>query len=145
MQPRQRQLVQENRDEKKGCPQLIPGLRSFPFWPTEAFPWIRSLEYALLDICEEFHYLKNVTIQKNDSNHITGEKEEKLPMRSGFQRYLSPKTETVMDKDDHSEGSHSTFDNATDTGSWNVCYFHLNGINFDQNISHCPKTMKAIQ
>jgi hypothetical protein len=145
LQPNSHQISRENRNEKKGCPQLIPGLRSFPFWSTEEFPWIISLEGILLDIIEEFHNLKNVTIQKNDNNIVPVEKEVKVPLRSGFQRYLSPKADTLLSKEDHPDSTQSTFHNATDAGSWNVCYFHLNGINFEQNISHCPKTMKAIQ
>jgi aspartyl/asparaginyl beta-hydroxylase (cupin superfamily) len=155
------QLIQPSlrisQPERKGCPQILPNLRSFPFWDSKEFPWIEKFQSFLPEIQKEFFQLKNITIQQHHapatpSEQITSTQGSQL--KCGFQRYSSPKTDFLQEKEE--KEIHETiiltanddlnyYDNATNKGSWNVCYFNLNGITFEENIKNCPKTMEAIR
>ena len=133
-------------EERKGCPQVIPNLRSFPFWDRQEFSWIEKFESFLPDIQREFYELREKSIQ----SHLQVEEEQNKSLKCGFQRYSSPKSDFVSEsnepKDVHEKiNPNILYDNATDKGSWNVCYFHLNGIAFEENVKNCPKTMEAIK
>jgi aspartate beta-hydroxylase len=110
------------------CPQLVPGLRGSPFWDTTALPWIAQLEASFGDIKREFLALKGMPDRK---------------VASGFQHYRSPKQNCRAG--DHSGPQDSLLgESATDRGHWNVCYFHLHGIDFSDNLQRCPLTAAAI-
>ena len=106
------------------CPQLIPGLRDYPFWETSTLPWVAHLEAAYHDIKMEFLSLKDQTVS------------------SGFQHYRSPKESvtSTTDIDNQHLG-----ESATDRGQWNVCYFYLHGMDFSENLQRCPRTKAAIE
>ena len=148
------------------CPQIIPGLRAHPFWDTKQFPWIAQLEASYEDIKKEFIALRQSAHgPSNESGSSTTD--ERLGKGvtgggSGFQHYRSPKTRntktTTKSNDNASHGNNDTTDNspsaptvatelgesATDRGSWNVCYFHLHGMDFADNLARCPLTAAAI-
>jgi hypothetical protein len=42
-----------------GCPNILPGLRTQPFWETSEFPWVKALEAASQTIREEFQEMKD--------------------------------------------------------------------------------------
>lgn len=41
-----------------GCPNIIPGLRTQPFWDPSEFPWVKELEESYTLILEEFRGMK---------------------------------------------------------------------------------------
>jgi aspartate beta-hydroxylase len=110
------------------CPQLVPGLHGSPFWDTAALPWIAQLEASFDDIKREFLALKEMPNRK---------------VASGFQHYRSPKHNGSAA--DHSATEEAQLgESATDRGHWNVCYFHLHGVDFGDNLERCPLTAAAI-
>lgn len=137
------QLILENEyyRYRKGCPQVIPQLRASPFWPIDEFPWVKELEGHILEIQEEFFNLRKIMIQelregKRERNALLEENSLESHLKSGFQKYKSSSS---------SASSSQTSSNSTDKGCWNVCYFYLNGLVFEENIAHCPKTIQAIK
>jgi hypothetical protein len=116
---------------------LIPNLRSFPFWNTSEFPWIIELEAKYEAIKNEFLHMRHLVIQSHrNADRDDVEIEERRPFRLGFQRYHSAKSDVV---------SSGATDNATDKGNWNVCYFYLTGLEFEENIKNCPTTAAFIR
>lgn len=157
---------------RKGCAQIIPNLTSQPFWSTDNFPWIVQFQSYHQVILEEFYQLKEKIIQEKEKvlgdvgSSLVTENEVRQPMQTsntsqndfkqmnineatkklklGFQQYSSPRGTGLGDNDSSSDVSNH-HNNATDRGSWNVCYFYLNGINFEENIQNCPRTIEAIK
>jgi aspartate beta-hydroxylase len=43
---------------QKGCPDIIPNLRAFPFWNREEFPWLSKIEENFETIKREVIGLK---------------------------------------------------------------------------------------
>jgi hypothetical protein len=41
-----------------GCPNIIPGLRTQPFWDTSQFSWVKDLEGSFQIILDEFLGMK---------------------------------------------------------------------------------------
>jgi aspartate beta-hydroxylase len=107
------------------CPQLVPGLTAQPFWDTSTLQWVVQLEASYDDIKREFIALREMPNQK---------------LQSGFQHYRSPKQQLTKDS---TETAHPG-EEATDRGQWNVCYFHLHGMDFSDNLARCPLTATAI-
>lgn len=65
--------------EQKGCPQLIPGLRTNPYWNSSEFPWIDEVQ-------QQFHNIRGEFLNmRNHSNN-------------GFQHYRSPHQANSTDK-----------------------------------------------
>jgi hypothetical protein len=54
-------------EKRKGCPQIIPGLRGNPIWPRDLtiFPWIKYLESKVSIIQQEFLQLKEYLLRKH--------------------------------------------------------------------------------
>ena len=46
-------------EKQRGCPDLVPGLRSQPFWDTSEFPWVKELEANYEVIKEELLSLRS--------------------------------------------------------------------------------------
>ncbi len=160
---------------RKGCAQIIPNLTSRPFWSTDDFPWILQFQSYHHIILEEFYQLKEKIIQEKEKvlgnaySSLVTENEVRQPMETskpsqndfkqmntnettkklklGFQQYSSPRGSSLGDNDysSHSSDVSNHHNNATDRGRWNVCYFYLNGINFEENIQNCPRTIEAIK
>mmetsp|Transcript_16257 Transcript_16257/g.24491 ORF Transcript_16257/g.24491 Transcript_16257/m.24491 type:complete len:369 (-) Transcript_16257:108-1214(-) len=103
-----------------GCPDIIPGLRSIPFWKTSDFDWVQRLENAYPDILQEFLDMKN--------------------KGNLFQPYRAP----VSGRANKTFDAHGEL--ATDKGDWNVCYLYLHGMNdfFEKNRECCPITSQII-
>ncbi len=81
--------------------------------------------------------MRHLVIQSHrNADRDDVEIEERRPFRLGFQRYHSAKSDVV---------SSGATDNATDKGNWNVCYFYLTGLEFEENIKNCPTTAAFIR
>jgi len=115
------------------CPQLIPGLRGQPFWDASQLPWIAQLEASYEDIKREFLALKEGGLLPSPGTKS-----------SGFQHYRSPKAATEQATTERSSAVPELGESATDRGQWNVCYFHLHGMDFSENLQRCPVTAAAI-
>jgi len=103
---------------QKGCPEIIPGLRAYPWWDTKEFEWISKLEENYEVIRDELLSLRN---------------------QKGFQPYRGPSwISNIKAKD--GVGSVST-----DSGDWNVFYLFLHDMKFDENCKKCPKTVEIIE
>ena len=48
-------------DFQRGCPQLVKGLRSQPFWDTSEFAWISRVEENFETIREELRSLEGTS------------------------------------------------------------------------------------
>lgn len=105
-------------DRQKGCPDLVPGLRSQPFWDTKEFPWVAELEANYETIRDELLALRG---------------------EEGFQPYRAPSWTNTLKADDK-VGNHGN-----DKGNWNVFYLFLHNMRFTENCSRCPKTVKIIE
>lgn len=117
---------------RKGCPQIIPGLRSFNFWNASHFPWIAELESKINEIKQEFLNLRELQqIQTPKDSTVNEDSTEGiLSQRSGgFQPYRAPSSEVKI----------------VEKGKWNVCYLLLHGMDFSQNAAKCPITMDLIR
>jgi aspartate beta-hydroxylase len=99
-----------------GCPDLIPSLRASPWWDVSEFSWVPEVEAYYNDIREELVALYR---------------------KGGFQPYRGPSWATGIIAPDIGKQSH-------DSGDWNVFYLYLHGLEFDDNISKCPKTVEMI-
>ncbi|CAM9598799.1 unnamed protein product [Ectocarpus sp. 4 AP-2014] len=107
-----------------GCPEIIPGLRSKAFWSAEDFdfPWVTDFEKGFRDVREELLALRG---------------------RRGFQPYRAPNGGScrgdLAAKD--GVGTH-----CHEGGNWNVFYLFLHSVvDFSQNRSMCPKTVKLVE
>ena len=100
-----------------GSPDVVAGLRAFPWWDVAEFPWISQVEAYYEDIREELLAL-----------HYKG----------GFQPYRGPSWTPGIDAPDIGRQSH-------DQGDWNVFYLYLHGMTFEDNIAKCPKTVEMIK
>ncbi|CAM9775442.1 unnamed protein product, partial [Ectocarpus fasciculatus] len=107
-----------------GCPEIIPGLRSKAFWSAEDFdlPWVTDFEKGFHDVRGELLALRG---------------------QRGFQPYRAPNGRScsgdLAAKD--GVGSH-----CHEGGDWNVFYLFLHSIvDFSQNRSMCPKTVKLVE
>ena len=102
---------------QRGCPEIIPHLRAYPWWDRSEFPWISELE-ALYPVIRE----------------------ELLALRSagGFQPYRGPSYAVGIPSPDIGTQSH-------DAGDWNVFYLFLHGLSFEENCAKCPRTVEAIK
>ena len=137
-----------------GCPNIIPYLRGSHFW------W-RNLEFYEKSIGDvetpKQSFLSVIQILEENFNAI---KEEFLNLRNchnttassgtGFQHYRSHIQQTprlIDDKNDlqpqESRIAPSTI--ATDKGDWNVFYFFLHGLNFEDNLRKCPRTAEILR
>lgn len=105
---------------QRGCPDLIPGLRSKPFWDATDFPWVRDLEAQASSIRGELLQLRRSE-------------------KSGFQPYRSPAGPKNPRAGDGVGGL------GTDTGEWNVFYIFLHGMDFAENQERAPVTAAAIE
>ncbi len=115
--------------DRKGCPQIIPGLRAYNFWNPSIFPWVNELECKVKEIQEEFLSLRNsqhIQVPKDDT--INDDSTEAVN-GGGFQRYRAPLSDVKI----------------VEHGKWNVCYLLLHGMDFSQNAKKCPVTIHAIQ
>jgi len=110
-------------DWQRGCPEIIPSLRARPFWDITEVPGLSVLQDSYAMIKSEF------------LAHRTASKENQM----SFQPYRSPTVETQP------AGSDAIGALATDRGHWNVCYLHLHGIDFDDNIRKCRGTAGVIE
>lgn len=135
------------------CPQIVPGLRAYPFWDSAQFPWIQELESSYEDIKKEFLALRNLGFS-NDGKISLAADNNSNGNRSGFQHYRSPihdrgSTDSRETIDVRTKALKPKKDNlgmlATDSGDWNVCYFYLHGVDFTENLERCPHTAKAIR
>ena len=119
-------------EKRKGCPQIIPGLRGNPIWPRDLtiFPWIKYLESKVSIIQQEFLQLKEYLLRKHQLQQSQSQQQQEDNHRhhSGFQRYKSSDTSEQ-----------------TTCGVWHVCYLHLHGLDFSENAKLCPNTMEAIR
>ena len=103
---------------QKGCPEIIPKLRAKPFWDSEDFPWIKTIEDNFSVIKEELLQLREL---------------------KGFQPYRGPSWISEFKAKD-GVGAESI-----DKGQWNVYYLFLHDLKFDKNCEQCPKTVKLIE
>ena len=108
---------------QKGCPGLIPGLRSMPFWETpevraEWLPWCSALEDSFEAIKAELLTLRG---------------------QNAFRPYRAPSSRTATAAED-GVGSVSH-----DAGEWNVFYIFLHNMDFEENRVRCPVTCAAIE
>lgn len=113
-------------DWQRGCPNRLLGLRSMPFWPREAFSWLPQLEQCVPDILREFLAAKS-------------EGAEGL-----FQPYRSPRSSASSSSSSQKPGD-ALGEFATDSGSWNVCYLQLHGMDFEASMARFPRTVEAVQ
>ncbi len=123
-------------DGQRGCPNRIPGLTASPFWDTNNFEWIKALESKHDEIKKEFMSLRSPRKQ----NGI-----EQKSSSSGFQHYRSPNTNKSATRNGAVCKADELGSFATDSGEWNVFYFHLHGLDFADNLSRCPITAEAIK
>jgi len=106
---------------QRGCPSLVPSLRSSPFWEGESLdrlPWVRALEEAAPVIRAELLALRGA---------------------GAFQPYRAPMTAAVAQQAADGIGSVSH-----DSGDWSVMYLFLHNLDFSANRDKCPETCKAI-
>ena len=108
---------------QKGCPGLIPGLRSLPFWEApalraESLPWVAKLEGSFEAIRAELLALRG---------------------KNAFRPYRAPSSANATAAQD-GIGSISH-----DAGEWNVYYLFLHNMDFAENRAHCPETCAAIE
>lgn len=102
-------------------PEILHGLRASPFWNADEIPWAAYMQDAFETIRTEFMAAKKST------------------RINPFQPYRSPKSPGSTKQSD------LLGEFATDTGDWNVCYLHLHGIDFDDNLEIFPNTSQAIK
>lgn len=100
-----------------GCPDVVPGLRAHPWWNNSEFPWIEKVNECYEDIRKELLALYS---------------------KGGFQPYRGPSWATGIPAPDIGIQSH-------DSGDWNVFYLYLHGMQFDDNLAKCPKTVEMIK
>ena len=111
-------LPQGMSDWQKGCPSLIPGLRSHCFWATEDLPWIGELEAQFPAIKAELLALRG---------------------QNAFKPYRAPVSKsTPAAADGVGSVSH-------DSGDWNVYYLYLHNMDFNENRARCPETCRALE
>ena len=108
---------------QRGCPGLIPGLRSMPFWETpevraESLPWVEGLESSFEVIKAELLSLRG---------------------QNAFRPYRAPTSKSATAAED-GIGSVSH-----DAGEWNVYYLFLHNMDFEGNQERCPVTCDAIE
>lgn len=104
---------------QRGCPNIIPSLRAIPWWDTNNFDWIKSLEGRFEDI-------KNEVMGLKDKN-------------SGFQPYRAPNW--MMDnKSEDGIGAEGT-----DRGKWNIFYLYLHDIKYEENCEKVPLLVSLIE
>jgi hypothetical protein len=123
---------------QRGCPEIIPGLRSVPVWregTEDSFMSriLQSLRESYLAIKEELLSLRG-----------TG----------GFQEYLSPRWDSVASANgDSSSSSGSTSGSSaasgadllhgvrgTSAGLWSIYYLYLHNSSYESNLARCPLT-----
>ncbi|OMJ90838.1 hypothetical protein SteCoe_6707 [Stentor coeruleus] len=100
-----------------GCPDIVPGIRASPWWDNSEFPWIDKVNECFEDIRNELLALYS---------------------KGGFQPYRGPSWATGIPAPDIGNQSH-------DRGDWNVFYLYLHGMEFNDNIAKCPKTVEMIK
>ena len=129
----------EEKNWQMGCPNVIPGLRPIPIWDIHTeFTWIDRLQASYADIVQEFLNLRGT---------------------DAFQPYRSPVSSSSTTDEDGTDTATPPVDVfnvvkqnasdalgqlATDSGSWNVSYLHLHGLDFSENLDLCPKTAAVI-
>eukprot|EP00752_Nemacystus_decipiens_P012112 g10737.t1 len=109
---------------QRGCPEIIPGLRSKAFWSADGFdlPWVADFEKGFIHVREELLALRG---------------------SGGFQPYRAPggrsrKRETVEEDGVGIKGHRG--------GDWNVFYLFLhNTVDFSKNRGMCPKTVSLVE
>jgi aspartate beta-hydroxylase len=112
---------------QKYCPELVPGLRSKPFWApedSEHLAWVRELEKAVPEMRRELLHLR-------DSGAI------------GFQAYRAPAWSDGMPAHEDSTGEGGdgrVASKGSDRGDWNVYYLSLHTFDCAENRSRCPVT-----
>lgn len=138
-----------------GCPNFIPCLRGFPFWR-------RSLEFydkqlpgaadirnqsfvSIIEILEE-----NFRIIKEEFFNLRNWHDNTENSGTGFQHYRSPMQHPQQSIDNKNDPRLHDCDIvpssvATDKGDWNVFYFYLHGLNFEDNLRKCPKTAEILR
>ena len=94
---------------------------------------VELLEKAYPVIKEEFMKLSEVYKQHDVMNSSSTKS-----ISCGFQHYRSP-TQTSSNCPTEIAAS------ATDKGDWNVFYFFLHGLNFDENLHRCPQTAAILR
>ena len=105
-------------DWQRGCPELIPSLRSSAVWDVGLFPWVPVIEAAFPAIREELLALRG---------------------QIGFQPYRAPSWAS------DNLASDGVGSKSTDAGNWNVFYLSLHNMDFAENRRRCPQTLAAVQ
>lgn len=109
-----------------GCPNVIPNLTARSVWGQgsaslrDLFPWVALLEDNVDVIRDEFLNLRGT---------------------DAFQPYRSPPSSKTASLTNATDALGQL---ATDSGSWNVAYLHLHGLDFADNLLRCPKTAAII-
>ena len=100
-------------EKQRGCPDLVPGLRSQAFWDTSEFPWVQELEANYEVIKEELLSLRSKT---------------------GFQPYRAPSwTNDLKVSMDDAKADDKVGNHGNDKGNWNVFYLFLHDMKFEDN------------
>mmetsp|Transcript_17810 Transcript_17810/g.25677 ORF Transcript_17810/g.25677 Transcript_17810/m.25677 type:complete len:400 (-) Transcript_17810:609-1808(-) len=146
--------IESKNSKQRGCPSIIPGLTAQPFWRVDGscstsasseetirvqnaqnyiLSVVKLLEESYPVIKEEFMNLREVYKHQDTATSSTPKS-----ISSGFQHYRSP-LQTISDPIEKGFLPDSA-SSATDKGDWNVFYFFLHGLNFDDNLQRCPRT-----
>jgi aspartate beta-hydroxylase len=110
-----------------GCPNVIPNLTTRLVWGQgseslrDVFPWVALLEDNVGVILNEFFSLRGT---------------------DAFQPYRSPPPSTITASSTNATDALGQL--ATDSGSWNVAYLYLHGLDFADNLLRCPKTAAIV-
>jgi aspartate beta-hydroxylase len=109
---------------QKGCPDIIPGLRAFPWWSADLLPWLHDLEAS-------YETVRNELFSLRKGHH------GKSPIE-GFQPYRAPSWASGTKADD------GVGKVGTDSGAWHVFYLYLHNIKFEENLEKCPVTTELL-
>lgn len=122
---------------REGCGQVIPHLRSLPFWDhmEEFQPLIGSIREHFSAIRKELIELRHLDIQHCDP--IAAEKDGEVRRLSECKTSANPVTSF--------QSYRSPGNNVVEKGEWNVCYLSLHGMDFSRNSSRCPVTMSVVE
>jgi len=118
-----------NESWQRGCPNLYKTLTAAPVWNsqflekygyTSLISCVREIESSYSAILKEFHGLRSC--------------------ETAFQPYRSPASVNGSNTNDVDELGQK----GTAAGTWNVAYLYLHGLDFEENVSRCPQTVRLL-
>eukprot|EP00904_Undaria_pinnatifida_P007064 jgi/Undpi1/3488/HiC_scaffold_16.g06860.m1 len=104
---------------QRGCPEIIPGLRSKAFWSREELPWVADFEKGFDNVRKELVALRG---------------------RGGFQPYRAPRgrpsgrsaSDDGIERQHLKAASDGIGSHCHEGGDWNVFYLFLHNIEFEK-------------